>query len=85
MSYESFWLLHRKLSTRIAKAVDDSRRYKQKRGRGGTISFLLCVMALLPLAFVWLVLCGFLLVPRHTTLWQSMELAKIQCQRVYGQ
>ena len=30
---------------------------------GGTISFLLCVMALLPLAFGWLVLCGFLLVP----------------------
>ena len=35
MSYESFWLLHRKLSTRIAKAVDDSRRYKRKGGRGG--------------------------------------------------
>ena len=35
MSYESFWLLHRKLSTRIAKAIDDSRRYKRKGGRGG--------------------------------------------------
>ena len=35
ISYKSFWLLHRKLSTRIAKAVDDSRRYKRKGGRGG--------------------------------------------------
>ena len=85
ISYESFWLLHRKLSTRIAKAVDDSRRYKRKGGREGTISFLLFIMALLPLAFGWLVLCGFLLVPCRTTLWQSMELAKSQCQRVYGQ
>ena len=85
MSYKSFWLLHRKLSTRIAKAVDDSRCYKRKVGRGGTISFLLCVMALLPLAFGWLVLCVFLLVPCRTTLWQSNELAKSQCQRVYGQ
>jgi hypothetical protein len=35
-----------------------------------TISFPLCVMALLPLAFGWLVLCGILLVPRHMTLWR---------------
>jgi hypothetical protein len=52
---------------------------------GGTIRFLLCIMALLPLAFSWLVLCDFLLVPRRTTLWQSIELAKSQCQRVYRQ
>jgi hypothetical protein len=52
---------------------------------GGTIRVLLCVMALLTLAFGWLVLCIFLLVPRRTTLWQSIELAKSHCQRVYGQ
>ena len=57
----------------------------RREAGGGTISFLMCVMALLPLAFGWLVLCGFLLVPRCTTLWQSMELVKSQCQRVYGQ
>jgi hypothetical protein len=34
-SYESCWLLHRKLSTRIANAVDDNGYYKQKGGRGG--------------------------------------------------
>ena len=33
MSYESFWLLLRKLSPRIAKAVDNSRHYKRKGGR----------------------------------------------------
>jgi hypothetical protein len=35
MLYESFWLLHGKLSTKIAKAIDDSRRYERKGGRGG--------------------------------------------------
>jgi hypothetical protein len=35
MLYESFWLLHGKLSAKIAKAVDDSRRYERKGGRGG--------------------------------------------------
>ncbi len=35
MLYESFWLLHGKQSAKIAKAVDDSRRYERKRGRGG--------------------------------------------------
>jgi hypothetical protein len=35
MLYQSFWLLHGNLSPRIAKAVDNSRCYKQKGGRGG--------------------------------------------------
>ncbi len=35
MTYESFLFLHEKLSSKIAKAVDDSRRYKQRGGRGG--------------------------------------------------
>jgi hypothetical protein len=34
MSYESFWLLHEKLSPKIAKTVDNSRCYEQKGGRG---------------------------------------------------
>ncbi len=34
MSYKSFWLLHGKLSTKFAKAVDNSRRYERKGGRG---------------------------------------------------
>ena len=85
MSYESFWLLHRKLSTRIAKAVDDSRRYKRKGGRGG--NYKLPPVRNGPVATCVRLACAlhFLLVPRRTTLWQSMELAKSQCQRVYGQ
>jgi hypothetical protein len=35
MLYESFWLLHEKLSPKIAKAFDDSRCYEWKGGRGG--------------------------------------------------
>ncbi len=35
MLYQSFWLLHGNLSPRIAKAVDNSRRYEWKGGRGG--------------------------------------------------
>ena len=35
MLYESFWLLHEKLSPRIAKALEYSRCYEQKGGRGG--------------------------------------------------
>ena len=35
MIYESFLFLHEKQSSKIAKAVDDSRRYKQRGGRGG--------------------------------------------------
>jgi hypothetical protein len=45
-------------------------------GREGgevNISRPLCVMALFPLVFGWLVLCGNLLVPCHTTSRQSME------------
>jgi hypothetical protein len=35
MTYESFLFLHEKLSSGIAKAVDDGRHYKQMGGRGG--------------------------------------------------
>jgi hypothetical protein len=35
MLYKLFWLLHGKLSAKIAKAVDNSRRYERKGGRGG--------------------------------------------------
>ncbi len=42
------------------------------------ISCPLCVIALFPLAFGWLVLCGILLVACHMTSWQSMEFQKHQ-------
>jgi hypothetical protein len=32
--YKLFWLLHEKLSAKIAKAADNSRRYEWKGGRG---------------------------------------------------
>jgi hypothetical protein len=35
MTYELLLFLHEKLSSKIAKAVDDGRRYKQRGGRGG--------------------------------------------------
>jgi hypothetical protein len=35
MTYKSFLVLHEKLSSGIAKAVDDGRGYKQMGGRGG--------------------------------------------------
>jgi hypothetical protein len=78
MSYESFWLLHGRLSAKIAKAVDNSRPYEQKGGRGVNISRPPTVMAPFPLAFGWLVLCGILLVACHMTSWQSIEFQKSQ-------
>jgi hypothetical protein len=35
MTYKSFLFLHEKLSSGIAKTVDNGRRYKQMGGRGG--------------------------------------------------
>jgi hypothetical protein len=82
---ESFLILHKKVSPRIAKAVDNSKHYEQKGRRAITISCPLCVMALFPLAFGWLALWGILWVPCRTTSWQSMEFLMLQHLRVYGQ
>jgi hypothetical protein len=84
MSYKSFWLLHRKLSTRIAKAVDDSRHYKRKGDRGGNYKLppvrngpvTTCVW----LAYALRYFAGAL----PYDIMASMEFAKSQCQRVYG-
>ena len=84
MSYKSFWLLHRKLSPRIAKAVDDSRRYKRKGGRGGG-NYKLPPVRNGPITTCigWLVLYGIWLVPRRTALWQSMISKKSVSESVW--
>jgi hypothetical protein len=76
MSYKSFRLLHGKLSTKIAKAVDDNRHYERKGGRGAKYN--LSIMAPFPLGFGWLVLCSILLLACHMTSWQSMKFQKSQ-------